>query len=387
MSNGQDTQARTGSALRDARAARKWSQVKAAHEYARAAARLDIAPPEPDTLRITISRWENGHQRPDEVSRRVLRHLYGLSDADFGAPAPAPLAGAAAELAARLSSSARVDDGLVSLFAQNTHILRIRDRQFGAAALLDQMSGHVEEIRTYLDHSLNPDVRAGLARVLADAGALAGWQALDAGDPKRAWALYVLARQAALEAGDSILLAHALGEQAYVLLEAGRAGDARQLIRHAVALGPHPPLLEAWLAAAEGEFAAAEGDRRSVLDAFNRAWIALPSDVPDGSMPFLTLDDAHLTRWRGSALARLGDPEAITDLTAALEAIDGGPFVRAQASLHTDLATAYAAAGDHDSARAHLKAARQLAAEVGSSRLLSRLSRVLLPGEGGDGVQ
>ncbi|WP_415854299.1 hypothetical protein [Sinomonas sp. G460-2] len=387
MSNGQDTRTQTGTALRDARAARKWSQVKAAHEYARAAARLDIAPPEPDTLRITISRWENGHQRPDEVSRRVLRHLYGLSDADLGAPAPAPLAGAAAELAARLSSSARVDDGLVSLFAQNTHILRIRDRQFGAAALLDQMSGHVEEIRTYLDHSLNPDVRAGLARVLADAGALAGWQALDAGDPKRAWALYVLARQAALEAGDRVLLAHALGEQAYVLLEARRAGDARQLIGHAVALGPHPPLLEAWLAAAEGEFAAAEGDRRSVLDAFNRAWIALPSDVPDGSMPFLTLDDVHLSRWRGSALARLGDPEAITDLIAALEAIDGGPFVRAQASLHTDLATAYAAAGERDSARAHLRAARQLAAEVGSRRLLSRLSRVLLPGEGGDGVQ
>lgn len=387
MSNGQDSRTHTGRVLKDARAARKWSQAKAAHEYAQAAARLDVAPPDPDTLRITISRWENGHQRPDEVSRRVLRHLYGLSHADLDAPAPAPLAGAAAELAARLSSSARVDDGLVSLFAENTHILRIRDRQFGAATLLDQMSGHVEEIRTYLDHSLNPDVRAGLARVLADAGALAGWQALDAGDPKRAWALYILARQAALEAGDRVLLAHALGEQAYVLLEAGRAGDARQLIGHAAALGPHPPLLEAWLAAAEGEFAAAEGDTRSVHDAFNRARIALPSDVPDGSLPFLTLDDAHLSRWRGSALARLGDPEAITDLTAALKAIDGGPFVRAQASLHTDLATAYAAAGDRDSARAHLKAARQLAAEVGSRRLLSRLSRVLLPGEGGDGVQ
>ena len=108
----------------------------------------------------------------------------------------------------------------------------------------------------------------------------------------------------------------------------------------------------------------------------------MPSQISDGSLPFLSLDDAHLVRWRGSALAHQGHPDAIEDLTAALKAMDGGPFVRARAGLHTDLATAYAAAGERDSARAHQRIAHQLAVEVGSRRLLGRLDLIMLPGEG-----
>ncbi|MGO2745645.1 hypothetical protein [Microbacterium sp.] len=339
-------------------------------------------------MRTSISRWENGHQTPDEHSRQVLRRLYNLTNAELGFTGRSSLivGDETAELAARLASTARVDSVLIGVFDQQTHALRLQDRTFGAATLLDQMSAHIRRIQGHLDHSMTPGVRIGLARVLADAGALAGWQALDAGAAKRAWKHFKRARNAALEAGSPILLAHAIGEQAYALLEVGDPHRALDAIQHAKSLGSHPPLLTAWLAAAEGEFAAASGNTTDALRAFDRAQQSLPTDTADEALPFLSLNDAHLTRWRGSALARLGNAEAIVDLTRAMETIDQGPFVRALTGLHADLAIAHAVAGDRDQARAHIREARFLAAQIGSQRLLRRIDRILLPGTTGQGL-
>lgn len=370
------------SALARARSGRRWSQQTAAREYARVAAELNVPSAEPDSLRISISRWERGEHAPDQQNRRVLRRLYNLTDAELGLPNPSPLIvdDEAARLAARLASTTRVDPALIGVFDQSTHAMRLQDRTFGAAALLDQMTAHIRRIQDHLDYSMNPAIRAGLARVLADAGALAGWQALDAGATGRAWEHFTLARHGALEAGQPILLAHAIGEQAYAILESGDPHGALDAITYAESLGPHPPLLNAWLAAAKGEFAAASGNAAEAFRAFDRAQALLPVDTSDEALPFLALNDAHLARWRGSALARLGHPEAIDDLTRALITLDQDSFVRALTGLHTDLATAHAVAGDRDQARTHIRVASSLAAQIGSQRLLRRLDRILLPG-------
>ncbi|PRB18735.1 MULTISPECIES: hypothetical protein [unclassified Microbacterium] len=348
----------------------------------RAAAELNIPAAELDSLRISISRWERGEHTPDEQTRRVLRRLFNLTDTELGFTTRSPLivVDETVELAARLASTARVDVALIGTFDQQTHALRLQDRTFGAATMLDQMSAHIRRIQGHLDHSMTPAIRVGLARVLADAGALAGWQALDAGAAGRAWEHFNRAQDAAREAEEPVLLAHAIGEQAYALLEVGDPDGALEAIKYAAKLGSHPPLLTAWLAAAEGEFAAASGNTTEALRAFDRAQQFLPAGATDESLPFLSLNDAHLTRWRGSALARLGNPEAIDDLTQALVTIDQGSFVRALTGLHTDLATAHAVAGDRDQARTHIRLARSLAAQIGSQRLLRRLDRILLPG-------
>jgi hypothetical protein len=62
------------------------------------------------------------------------------------------------------------------------------------------------------------------------------------------------------------------------------------------------------------------------------------------------LNEGHLTRWRGNALALIGDGEAVDNLYAALETTDP-TFVRASAGLHCDLAQAHLARGEHDQAR------------------------------------
>jgi hypothetical protein len=72
-------------------------------------------------------------------------------------------------------------------------------------------------------YSLQPRVRESLAAVVAEAGALVGWQALDIGAVGQAWRHYELAKNATREADGAALLAHAMGEQSFALVDLGQA--------------------------------------------------------------------------------------------------------------------------------------------------------------------
>ncbi|TFC08476.1 hypothetical protein [Cryobacterium sp. MDB2-33-2] len=315
--------------------------------------------------------------------------MYGLTDVELGFSNGDPALGtvdAFAELSARVLSAERVDSALVTLMKTQTHYFRLQDRRFGAAIMLDQMTAHVDMLKGLLAHSVAAGQREALARVLADAAALAGWQALDSGAAKRAWDHFTTARLAGLEGNQPALLAHAIGEQAYALLELGRPTKARELIAYASTLAPLPPMLRAWLLAAEGEFLAAEGAAEPARRAFEQAFKILPADPVDFELPFLTLDVTHLTRWRGSALSQLGDPAAIDDLRKVLVDLDPD-FVRARCAVHADLARALAAAGQRDESRQHIRLAKELAREVGSQRLLNRLAAIELPSPRGQQLE
>ncbi|MFC5108299.1 hypothetical protein [Kibdelosporangium philippinense] len=99
-------------------------------------------------------------------------------------------------------------------------------------------------------------------------------------------------------------------------------------------------------------------------------------------MPYLFLAEAHLARWRGYALARLGEPDAIDQLDHALLRLPA-EFIRGKTGLLVDLAFAYAAAGDRDAALAHAREAKRLAAQIKSDRQRRRLSGLVLPGSAG----
>lgn len=366
-----------GGVLRRQRKLRGWSQEAAAHRFAEVAHRLGIPVADHDSLRGTFSRWENGHQTPDAESLAVLQHLYALTPEDFGDDRDPDLYG---ELRSRIGSAARVDHAFVRLLAENTENLRLRDRTFGAAMLFDQVGGHVRETERHLHDSLQPSVQRELAEVLADAAAMAGWQALDAGAVSHAWSYYQVAEDAAREAENNVLLAHAKAERAQLLLEAGDPASAAQLIQNAAELPGLPALLKAWLAAAVGECAAVAGDFNGTISAFDAASDLLPpTDAGHELLPFLVLDEAHLARWRGSALAKLAHPEAVDELTSVLERIDTEVFVRATAGMHTDLAAAYARNGDRSEARKHQRQGMELAAQIGSKRLITRLRGIRLP--------
>jgi tetratricopeptide (TPR) repeat protein len=146
-----------------------------------------------------------------------------------------------------------------------------------------------------------------------------------------------------------------------------------------IANGAATPLLTAWLAAAHGETLAAAGCADDARRAFDTASSLLPANPIDPALPFLFLGDSHLDRWRGNALARVGAPDAIDQLTAALARLPAD-FVRARTGLLVDLAYAHAAAGDRDAALAHAQQARRLAAQIKSDRQQRRLNQLVLPG-------
>jgi len=345
----------------------------------RAAAR-NVAIMTPASLKTKLSRWENGHEAVGLAQyRRLFREVYGRTNAELGFPDDDHVTGPAEELRARLAAARSVDAASVHAFRSMIDHMRRLDRQFGAAAQLDQLRAHITQAENLVMHAPASGQRAALAGALTEATALAGWQALDRADLDQAWRSHEQAKHAAREAGAPHLLAHATAQQAYVLLGLDDAAGAAEQVAHARSTaGGSAPLIRAWLAAAHGEMLAADGDRGGALRAFDAAEALLPADPVDPTLPFLFLGGAHLARWRGSALAQLGDGQAIDQLTGALARLPDS-WVRARSGLLVDLAHAHAAAGDRDAAVERAREARATARQINSDRQLRRLDRLVLP--------
>jgi tetratricopeptide (TPR) repeat protein len=335
------------------------------------------------SLKTKLSRWENGKEQPSEIYQRLFREIYGRTNAELGFPDEPAEEPEAAELRARLAMARTVDLETVEVFRHQVDHARHVDRRFGALTQLAQLRAQIDQVHDLLSYRAGPQ-RSALAGVLVEASTLAGWQALDRAALGQAWTHYERAKAAAREADSPALLAHATAEQAFVLIDLDETTTAVDQLAYArsIANGTAKPLLRAWLAAAQGETLAAAGHADDARRAFDIASGLLPSDPVDPAMPFLFLGDSHLDRWRGNALARVGAPDAIDQLTDALARLPVG-FVRARTGLLVDLAYAHAAAGDRDAALAHARQARRLAAQIRSDRQQRRLNRLVLPGSCG----
>lgn len=367
--------------LRSTRSDHGWSQARLISELTKRAKATGTPIATQASLKPLVSRWENGHTVPDEVYRRLFRELYGRTDAELGFTQEAtPVSGdnARDELLARLASARSVDTETVRLMEGQIDNVRRLDRRLGAPALLEQMRAHITTLQDLLSHTVLPATREPLAGVLADAGTLAAWQALDVGATGQAWGHYEIAKMAARESGSPSLLAHAMGEQAFALLDLDRGHDAVALIHEAqrVGRGQLPSLLSAWLHAAEAEACAATGDEFTCRRALDEATRTLPGDTNDPTLPFIALDETHLARWRGHSLARIGNEDATRDLYNAVEKMDT-TFTRAEAGLRCDLAHALTLRGERDEAQTQAVRARKLAAQVGSVRQRRRIERLV----------
>lgn len=304
-------QPRRGTAAQQARLDKGMTQAQAIAALTRLALRHGVAPPSKETLKRRLSSWENNPVVPEPQYRMLLRELSGRTDAELGFNTDIIDTGdghedALTEIRARLARSQGVDGALLDELDQHTHRLRLLDRRFGAASVLDQITSHINLVRQLITHTVLSRHRRGLARILADASALAGWQALDTGAIMRAWLHFDLARSSGQEAGDAAVYAHALGEQSYALADVERYPDASALLEEAASFPSLPLLMRSWLAAAQAEMRAYLGDREAALHGFDQAEELLPADCDDPAMPYLALNITHLSRWRGHGLALLG---------------------------------------------------------------------------------
>lgn len=324
-----------------------------------------------------ISDLERGRYTwPGKVIRDALCHVLDVADPGaLGFVYPRKTAVYCTSGTIPFTSTA-IDDRTIALLGEQTDHLRQLDRRVGARVLQEQMTAHVRGLDGLLACTTSLARRGKLARVLADAAALAGWQAVDAGAMDRAWYAYELARRAASEAESPELRAHAMGEQAYAFVEADRPADAVELVAEA----RHderqlPRMLRCWLAAAHAEVLAIADDAPSARAALHEAERLLPPSA-DETLPYLSLDESHLARWQGNVLCRLGDSSGVAPSMTALESVDGS-FVRARAGVLVDLAEACARRGEDAQALAYGSVSRHLAEQIGSIRLRRRVDRVL----------
>lgn len=311
---------------------------------------------------------------PRPATARLLERIFGLPIADLLAP-PINRQGdsESVELRQRLSLARHVDQEVVDLLRQQLTGLRRLDRQMGAIVAYPEVCQKLEQVRDLYTHSLTPAIRTQLARLLSELNALAGWQAFDRYAVMRAWEHHEQSKQAARDAEALELVAHATAQQAFILSDVGSVSAAVSQLTGARGLAKQtaPRLLRAWLAAAHGEGLATAGHRDEALRAFDLAERLLQSDAADPALPFLFLEGAHLERWRGHVLARLGDVGALKVLNHALERLDP-TFARAETALRVDLAMASVAAGDNEGANSHARRANSLATEIGSTRQRNR---------------
>ncbi|WP_034286952.1 hypothetical protein [Amycolatopsis benzoatilytica] len=341
---------------------------------------------EPGTLsarhvkRLASGRGDGGKPlgRPQPATARLLERIFGVGiDELLAPPRESRKTTDDGEFRALLRASARVDDTLLGFLRDQLNVTRRLDRQLGAILAHDEVVAKIDQVGKLTGHSVMPTTREKLAALLSELRTLAGWQALDLGNVSQAWQHYERGTAAAKEPADPAFEAHTRAGQAFVLLDIGdsaAAVDLMETVRRDADRSTNR-LLRSWLAAAHGEVLAADGQRSASLRAFDHAASLLVGDDQQDTGPYLALDAVHLGRWRGHALARIGEPEAVDVLTDALNRLDP-TFVRAETALRVDLATAFVAMREHEQARAHIRRAQTLAADIGSARQHRRLERL-----------
>ncbi|MEC4613180.1 helix-turn-helix domain-containing protein [Tsukamurella tyrosinosolvens] len=330
----------------------------------------DLSESAVDVMRQTLSHWENARRPVPPADQPRLAAILGVSLVDLGF-APPSLTVPAPDVRSLLAGSQRVTPDDIDRYAQQLENIRRNDRSFGALDQIDQLASQVKKGARWLSFTVLTKDRQQLARHVCDAATLAGWQSLDVGDTSRAWNFYDQARSAGHDADDDGVFVHALASRANVLHDCGDHRTALEIIDEAAASRQVPPLLAAWLHASRGEAHAKLGDRDTALRSFDEAARALPAEHVDERLPFIFLAPVHLERWRGHALATLGDPEAIPTLSSALERLDE-TFVRARTALHVDLAEVHHKLGDYDQSVHYAEAAIKDASTLGSQRNYTR---------------
>ncbi|WP_232286311.1 tetratricopeptide repeat protein [Saccharomonospora azurea] len=359
-------------------------------EFAEYAERFARDHGEPGTLsqrhleRLVAGQGPNGKPlgKPRPATARLLECIFGMPiDVLLSPYMPdddrAELDNSEHEFRARLRTSARVDVGVIDVLRQQLNLIRRLDRQLGARTVQTEVAAKVQQTTELMQYSTMPYTRAELAALLSELCTLAGWQALDRAQMATAWRYYEQAKAAASESGDKSFEAHAMAEQAFVLIDIGEISNAVELLTHVRSNAQRhaPHMLKAWLAAACGEAYAAENRRGTALRAFDEADALLRAQQQKDSCPYVALDPVHLARWRGHALARLREAEAVTVLTDALSHLDPS-FARAQAALRIDLVIALSHNEMPEEARKQGERAIALVAEIGSRRQQRRLSGV-----------
>ncbi|MEU2043817.1 hypothetical protein [Nocardia niwae] len=270
---------------------------------------------EPSSLKVAISRWENGHFKPDRVHSRLLAQVLSLPYAgdpleqghEFQREATSAviLMDALVERDHNDDSSLLTGDVISSstasqvvtgyLFGQSSAFtpvaplfgVAIADQIRGTVASMMSMDfqkggGHVRQVlMRYFRNDVVPQLHAvypGLARreifsAAAEVAQLLGWSAYDAGRHSAASRYFVQGLRLAQEAGDHLMGARLLANLSHQANFVGRYQDAVMYARAAQSAlrGHGTPMVETMCVMMEARGLASLSDQRGAASAIHRA--------------------------------------------------------------------------------------------------------------------
>jgi transcriptional regulator with XRE-family HTH domain len=355
--------------LREARRARGWSQTQLVHALARQAGAQGLAVPGTESLRIMISRWENGRAQPDDTYRGYLCAAYDADAATLGLGMAGPRLN---EPAAPAVSPRQVSEQLLAHLDRSLAEYVCADNALGAAYVLPLVAQQARTLDSLAASTGGSDRVEVLSRGSRYAE-MCGWLCQDLGELLDAQRWSDRALEYAEELGDVEQLSYVLMRKSNIASDRERPASALGLA-HA-ALRPGTALSPRLLAVALRQEAAAyaqAGNARLCARALEGAAEAVSEADP--SDPHATyVSSAYIASEAGQAWLTLGKPHrAEAHLKTALVTWPGGHH-RDQAIGLCRLAAAQLAQRNVEEAAATALQAAQVARQVASPRLHARL--------------
>jgi transcriptional regulator with XRE-family HTH domain len=360
------------SALREARLARGWSQTRLRYELMRRAEAQGMALPDLRTMKTQLSRWENGHRRPDDFYRSLFRSVYGLTDEQLGFSYSGP-AGAAGSMV----------EGLLSGFAEILAGYTAMDHLGGHQPLLVAVGDHARYLEA-LAHKASGADRAEILRLTGRYAEFAGWLHQDSGDISRATFWTDRAMDCAQQLGNPRTISYVLHRKSNIATDdkspAFAVGLAEAALRDRNRLSPR---LQAVALRQHANASALSGDREGCLRSLDlaRAAATAPVTDPDDEIAGYC-SPAYVEMEAGHCWTQLGEPgRAVAVLRRALATWPAGQE-RDRGLCLARLALAHAQSGDLDAAASAGIDALAVVQSSASARSLDQLRRlrVLLAG-------
>ncbi|WP_380163780.1 helix-turn-helix domain-containing protein [Jannaschia sp. R86511] len=263
------------------------------------------------SLKVALSRWENGHQIPDGTNRRLLADALGVPVADLGFDDPAPQPFAPKRL---------VGPDLVAYYESAFRLHVTADQVVGPADVRPVVMAQVkalEEARRSASGATAQRLLRASARYLE----LAGWLAQDSGDLKLAERLTARSGDQANVLGDDDFATYVTVRRAAIVSDAGRAQDALDLAQLAQRRAVGLPGATRALAGRQVALAAAQvEDTAATARAIDQALAAVREPTP-ADHPGHYCSPSYVHMEAAQALRVLGrSPDAIEHLVAALDA-------------------------------------------------------------------
>jgi transcriptional regulator with XRE-family HTH domain len=409
--------------LQAARLALGWSQARLIHELHRASTASGVTIQSRASLKVSISKWENGRTRVSPVYQRLFRSLYKMTDAELGFTQPctgleiwfpAGWTEGVSEASALWRSDVTGDapDGVFAaadfatpalrwmlgerdepgrtngrLLVGAPHVQAIRQMTTSMRAIDNEYGGGYARasVVRYLHHEVSPLLRDGrydarlgadLCSATAEMTQLAGWMTYDAGQHRLAQRYLVDALRLAMAAGDRPLGAEILAAMSHqcTYLGQGAAGVdlARVAGRTAVRAGISALVAEAAVLEAHGH--ANQRDERASTVALGRAERALDHADRSADPAFITyFDEAYLSAKFGHCFRELGRPRQAKRFAIRSLQMDDR-YIRGKMFNLALLATAHAQDGEIEDACRVGSQALSMAVELQSARAIGYIN-------------